>query len=678
LLYLERRLRQLARSTLLPSLWLLTTFACMPLIAAQVFAQSISQPENNAAFFDATSLRQPVSLNNPWLVHAGDDPVFAQPAFDDSHWTAVSPYNDLKLTFGNARPATLWYRQRVKVSPGDTGLALRENSLASAFDLYINGARVLSDGRVQPYVPYTYAANLIAPITPQQLATGTLLIAVRLHISSAEWSAQGPPGLTAGNLAIGQQDTLYAEDWLHTIGANSLHWIDRLTTVGLGLVALILFINQRRQTAYLWIAAVGLLNLVELPEPIVTAFHNIPFYWAVLNVLCRVFTPFLLVGLYLSFVGQRIGWRWRAFLALAGLLNAYSGLQGMVFPAILQLQFLSNLPFILLLAVVLPIILGIHLRRGNREAGILLIPVLLFSLYIYAEVVLGALFQIPARADFAALWLNRIDRYPAGPFILSLNTFAGILSTLSLALIMLLRSIRDSRRQALLEGELAAAQQVQQVLLPEEIVSVPGFITESVYQPAQQVGGDFFQILPAGDGGLLVVVGDVAGKGLPAAMLVSVLVGAIRAVAEYTRNPAELLANLNERLIGRTQGSFTTALAVHITADGWVTIANAGHLSPYLDGKEVPLHAALPLGVLSGATYDTSQFYLAHASRLTFYSDGVVEAQNARGELFGFDRAKEISIQPAAAIVAAAQQFGQEDDITVVTIARDDAMATAA
>ena len=227
-----------------------------------------------------------------------------------------------------------------------------------------------------------------------------------------------------------------------------------------------------------------------------------------------------------------------------------------------------------------------------------------------------------------------------------------------------------SRQQALLENELAAAREVQQVILPERAEAVPGFKVESVYQPARQVGGDFFQVLPTGEGGLLVVVGDVAGKGLPAAMLVSVLVGAIRGIAEYTKDPVELLARLNERLIGRTQGGFSTALVARIEADGSVSIANAGHLSPYLDGQEVELHGALPLGVVENATYQVTHFHLAQGSRLTFYSDGVVEAQNQNGELFGFERGRAISVQPAAAIVQAATQFGQEDDITVVTIER--------
>ena len=161
-------------------------------------------------------------------------------------------------------------------------------------------------------------------------------------------------------------------------------------------------------------------------------------------------------------------------------------------------------------------------------------------------------------------------------------------------------------------------------------------------------------------------------------MLVSVLVGAIRGVAEYTQDPAQLLASLNERLVGRGGASFSTALVAHIAASGAVMIANAGHLPPYLDGSEVELAGALPLGVMSGARYEASGTFLGPGSRLTFYSDGVVEAQNEQGELFGFERAQAISTQPAAAIVETAKRFGQEDDITVVTVTRDAAVANAA
>jgi hypothetical protein len=238
-------------------------------------------------------------------------------------------------------------------------------------------------------------------------------------------------------------------------------------------------------------------------------------------------------------------------------------------------------------------------------------------------------------------------------------------------------SIREGKRygktreeMALLESEVSAAREVQEVIVPSPGDSYPSFIVESVYMPARQVGGDFFQILPTADGGLLIVFGDVAGKGLPAAMQVAMLVGLIRATAEYTTDPVVMLRKLQERLVERSGAGFSTALAAHITGDGKVTIANAGQLSPYLDGKEVELAGALPLGVGGGGEYEAVRLELRPGSRLTFLSDGVVEAQTKDGELFGFERAGKISTQDAAAIAEAAVRFGQCDDITVVTIER--------
>jgi len=232
------------------------------------------------------------------------------------------------------------------------------------------------------------------------------------------------------------------------------------------------------------------------------------------------------------------------------------------------------------------------------------------------------------------------------------------------------RYVKTRTENVLFESEMAAARQVQQVILPHPHQSFPGFVVESAYKPAREVGGDFFQILKVGDGGLLFIIGDVAGKGLPAAMLVSLLIGSIRATAEVTHDPAVLLGKLHEQIIGHTADGFATALAAFLTSDGLIALANAGHLSPYLDGNEIELSGALPLGIEGGGHYEAKKAELQPGSRLTFLSDGVVEAQNERGELFGFERAKAISGEPAATIAEAAVRFGQADDITVVTIER--------
>jgi sigma-B regulation protein RsbU (phosphoserine phosphatase) len=652
--------------------------AAAVLLLSLVAAGPNARAQNANAIFDASNLREPADLSMNWRVYPGDNPTFAGPAFDDSQWKLFDPRAPISYLVGNTYPEIIWYRLRVKVSPDQKGLALREMMISRAFEIYVNGERIIASGQVAPFVPYTMNSRILARIPDRLVSSGELVIAARVHISKIEWLSGQNPGLFANNLTIGQEHTLYLDNWLNIIGQNAMDWLDRFLLIGVGVVALVLFAAQRRQIEYLWIFAVGMLTLAESPVTLISTFHDVPMTWAAVECICRLFSPYIWALLYFSFVHQRIGLRWRIFLIFAGVANFYSGIATILFPAPLSLQLIGNLPFVILLSVIIPIVLAVHLRRGNREAGILLIPVILFSLFIYAQVALSTMFEFPASREAAIRGINLINRYPAGPFAVSLDHVSGILSSLSLAVIMLLRSTTVSRRQAQLEGELAAAQQVQQVLLPEQIEPVPGFAVETVYQPAQQVGGDFFQILPAGEGGLLVVVGDVAGKGLPAAMLVSVLVGAIRATADRTNNPEDILASLNDRLVGRGGGGFSTALAAHIHSNGKVTVANAGHLSPYLDGREVELPGALPLGVMIGGAYDTTEFYLAPGSRLTFYSDGVIEAQNPRGELFGFDRAKEISTQPAAAIAEAAKQFGQEDDITVVTITRAAAIATAA
>jgi phosphoserine phosphatase RsbU/P len=196
---------------------------------------------------------------------------------------------------------------------------------------------------------------------------------------------------------------------------------------------------------------------------------------------------------------------------------------------------------------------------------------------------------------------------------------------------------------------------------------VPGFRIESVYAPAAQVGGDFFRVAPEQDGSVLVVVGDVSGKGLRAALTVSAMVGVLRTMPPLP--PARILDALNRGLIGQLHDGFVTCCAARIHPDGTMTLANAGHLSPYRNGEELPLSPGLPLGLSAEPGYGETALRLGPNDSLTFLSDGVVEARNPSGELFGFDRTRAISRESAESIAQAAQAFGQEDDITVLTLA---------
>jgi hypothetical protein len=226
--------------------------------------------------------------------------------------------------------------------------------------------------------------------------------------------------------------------------------------------------------------------------------------------------------------------------------------------------------------------------------------------------------------------------------------------------------IEDQREKERLAGELEAGRAMQQVLLGAESPAIPGLCIESVYQPASEVGGDFFQVLPAPDGGGLIVIGDVSGKGLRAAMTVSTILGALRALP--VPSPAELLRTLNHALAGRLEGGLATCCVAHISPRGVLTIANAGHLAPYLNGNELAVEPGLPLGVDPAVEYRECSTQLAPGDALTFLSDGVVEAQSPSGELFGFERTREMSRHSAEEIAQAAQTFGQQDDITVLTL----------
>jgi phosphoserine phosphatase RsbU/P len=150
------------------------------------------------------------------------------------------------------------------------------------------------------------------------------------------------------------------------------------------------------------------------------------------------------------------------------------------------------------------------------------------------------------------------------------------------------------------------------------------------------------------------------------------LVGSIRTITEFTNGPAAILGKLNARLVRRSAGGFSTCLAAHFKTDGEVTLANAGYLPPYLDGEEVALGGSFPLGIVQNAESTQCAVRLAYGSRLTFYSDGLPEAQNEKGELLGFERPGAVAAGRGGHC-AGCHRVGQKDDITVVVIERESA-----
>jgi serine phosphatase RsbU (regulator of sigma subunit) len=210
------------------------------------------------------------------------------------------------------------------------------------------------------------------------------------------------------------------------------------------------------------------------------------------------------------------------------------------------------------------------------------------------------------------------------------------------------------------------------------------------YQPAREVGGDFYDLFKLDDERVGVVVGDATGKGVPAALVVSATSSMLRAVARVlgSSSPGEVLSQVNETLFARIpQNMFVTCFyAILDPKSATLSYANAGHDLPYLrrsDGDVEELRArGMPLGLMPGMGYEEGEISLAEGNRVLFYSDGLVEAHNPKGEMFGFPRLQELVAEHGAEerslgnfLLEELYSFvgdgwEQEDDITLLTLRR--------
>jgi hypothetical protein len=245
-------------------------------------------------------------------------------------------------------------------------------------------------------------------------------------------------------------------------------------------------------------------------------------------------------------------------------------------------------------------------------------------------------------------------------------TLLGSVISAAMVVFLLRDQRKRNRERDVLAGEMHAAAEIQRLLVPQTLDVAPGLSIEAAYLPAQEVGGDFYLCSVLPDGTQRVLLGDVSGKGAAAAMTVALLLGAAGRCEE--NGPSLLMARLNQTLRRRGISGFTTCICADVQACGVVALVNAGHLTPYKKGVEIKVQSGLPLGVVLDGNYPETTLRLEPGDTLTFLSDGVVEARAASGEMFGFDRTREISGQSARTIAEKAKCFGQADDITVLTV----------
>lgn len=578
-----------------------------------------------------------IDISGDWRTTRQDNPSFANPEFDDSSWDRVSVGMGRALIPG---PAPAYWIRRAVVFPPDLDpkrrLAITIGPVADPFDLYLNGAALHRGNAAGAKVPRPQTFEF--PLPPDRLAVFAIRVGDSLRPVAWRLVDRGPWVITPAETAPRQEGE-------HALAIQKLSRVSDLAqsliVLCMAVVIFLIWSRQRGETLLLWLGiyvftvAMGRLNLYAQVGPHPLVLPDLSF---------RLLLGLLPAALFAHFVSvwTRAGWvRWPAWLIAAA--------------GCLQLRqtdsIASYLPYWFIAALVLSA-LARYAWRERRQAALAACALLI--VYTHTS----------SWGGIQKLALPRFAQYDTGGWI-SLNLvwhlFFTTVFAFAITVMLVQRLLRDREEKLQLAGELEAARTVQQMLLPS--ANVPGI--EAVYWPAREVGGDFWQALPLADGGLLLVVGDVSGKGLRAAMVVSLVLGVVRTQRESS--PETLLAHLNSAVLAAPPGGFITCCAARFARDGSVTVANAGHCPPYWDGVEVNLPPGLPLAV-SPDTQWTS--ITLPPGQLTFVSDGVIEAANSRGELFGFDRTRAASSSSAREIAEAARAWGQNDDITVVTVQR--------
>jgi serine phosphatase RsbU (regulator of sigma subunit) len=246
-----------------------------------------------------------------------------------------------------------------------------------------------------------------------------------------------------------------------------------------------------------------------------------------------------------------------------------------------------------------------------------------------------------------------------------------------------------------IEQEMRVARRIQQASLPEEVPKLEGWQINPYYQPAREVGGDFYDFYELEDGRVGLVVGDATGKGVPAALVVTATYSMLRAVAQAlgSFSPGELLAQVNETLLARIPPNMfvTCFYAILEPNSGILNYANAGHDLPYLrqgDDAEELRARGMPLGLMSGMSYEEGEASLRQEDNVLFYSDGLVEAHDPEGEMFGFPRLRALVAEHAKEEERSLGDFlmeelysfvgegwEQEDDITLLTLRRSSSLS---
>jgi Stage II sporulation protein E (SpoIIE) len=640
--------------------FVLSVSLCFALIAPAVV---------RAQTFDVESTRVPISeVDSVWHFHLGDDPRWSEPGFDDSQWPVLKPTEQWSKQ-GYPREAEFaWFRFRLRVPPHTGSLVLQVPSIAKSFQLFSDGQMIAQVGLLPPGPARDVmdASRVFTLPVNSGPASKEIVVAFRL------WQDPSMPGTRPhrlrGSVYVGAPDAILDQfsnmKAADLLGNGSTYTTDILLLIVGGATILLFWLTRER--FYLWFACYVILEASFLPIELAAehqawSYHIRTYFNILLDLFANISWSLFLVE------AVRPG-RWKFAAVPASLAILADVIVTLVLVHQIPVDWADTGYFLAVTGV--HIYLGVYLvhgwRTGNLYAKLLFFPFAVdatFSILNNLRYVLQDLkLDPPFNMQPNSILLLR------EPFDVSLQNIGAVFTLLGLLAVLVYRFARTNREEQRLSAALKAAHDIQQRLVPANVPALGGLCTQIAYRAAEEVGGDFCQILPRPDGSIFVTIGDVSGKGLQAAMLGAVVVGAIRCMATESVAPGVALERLNTVLLDTENIGFVTCLCLVLTADGQLSVANAGHLSPYLDGEEMLLEAGLPLGIVPSISYTQTTVTLPGKARLTLLSDGVIEARSRSGELFGFNRTQEVSHLPASEIANRAYLFGQEDDITVITL----------
>jgi hypothetical protein len=640
----------------------------------RVHAQETTQ---GPARFNFSQDRDAIApLKGSWRFQTGDDPDgklgWAKPDFDDSSWPLLSSNTGWGEQGYQGYSGFAWYRFKVFFPDEHHRWAILLPRLLTSYQVYANSRLIGQFGGMPPDALYVVGFDQLYEL-PDGIESSDHSVTFAIRVWHWPRLPKGTSGGPTSVTRVGELDALRTQQTYDAWGrfwSGSSANVLMLMNLAAASAGLFLFFMRPQDREYLWFGIYELLSGVDHLVLDYYRFHPTPqwiIFWLDVTLSAGSWL-FFLVFIFTILKGRK-NWLFSAAVAAPAVTILGEIAQRLGWIGLGTFDFLWASALLFYFCYILALLYQ-RAKEGAPDAQFMLAPVAVCYLCWFAVIVLTGL------AGSGYTWVTRYFHWffeiSRRPFPFSVNDLADGSMLIAVVAVLPLRFARSRRDEERLAGEMESARTVQQVLIPNEIPPVPGLAIRCVYKPAGYVGGDFFQVIPLAGGGALIAVGDVSGKGMPAAMTVSLLVGTLQTLAQYTQNPSAILSSMNDRLLSRSQGGFTTCIVLRIDPNGTVIVANAGHLAPYLSGQEIEVDNGLPLGIAAGSEYPEAMVTVLPGQQLTLYTDGVVEARSRQGELLGFERAAALSIQAADVIAQTAQAFGQEDDITVLTLALEE------